>query len=441
MESPQHHRGGSDPCMTKIPPSQQIQQQIEQLWTQGSESPASILSTVLRLGAQRVVQELREREVTDFLGREHYQRGARRIRGYRNGYRPKTLPTTDGRLPVHVPQVRATAEPFQARLLQFLADPAQQAVLQRLVPELYARGLSTRAIEDAVTDATGTRVLTKSPGSQLTETLWDDFEAFQVRDLSGFAVEYRFLDAVFEPMRRTGQTREGVLAAWGLCRGGQRVLLHLALGNTESADNWLEFLRDLVRRGLRPPTTITSDGAPGLLQAMAQVWPQRLRIRCWAPKARNVLDKVPQTARAEVNAHLGEIREAATLEAGRQAVQAFQARFGRDDPSATKSLLDDLEASLNPLRVAPAHRKYVRTTNLLERTFEEERRRTKVMPRFWTEHSALKLIFGTLDRASRRWQRLRFSDVEVNHMEQLRQELGLDSLRPPKTPETSSDVA
>ena len=83
----------------------------------------------------------------------------------------------------------------------------------------------------------------------------------------------------------------------------------------------------------------------------------------------------------------------------------------------------------------------MRTTNLLERTFEEERRRTKVIPRFWTEHSALKLIFGTLDRASRRWQRLRFSDMEVKHMEQLRHELGLDSLRPPKTPETSSDIA
>ena len=268
--------------MTKIPPSQQIQQQMEQLWIQGSEGPASILSTVLRLGAQRVVQELLECEVTDFLGRAHYRRGPRRITGYRNGYKPQSVPTAEGRLPVQVPQVRDTAGPFASRLLQFLGDPAQQDVLQRSVTEMYARGLSTRDIEDAFTDATGTRVLTQAQVSQLTETLWEDFEAFQARDLSGFAIEYLFLDAVLEPMRRTGQTREGVLAAWGICRGGQRVLLHLALGNTESADNWREFLRDLVRRGLRPPTTITSDGAPGLLQAIAQVWPQSLRLRCWA---------------------------------------------------------------------------------------------------------------------------------------------------------------
>ena len=268
--------------MTKIPPSQQLQQQIEQLWRQGSDGTASILSTVLRLGAQRVVQELLEHEVTDFLGRDHYRRGPRRITGYRNGYKPKTLPTVAGRLPVQVPQVRETAEPFQSRLLGFLADPAQQDVLQRLVTEMYARGPSTRDIEDAFTDATGTRVLTKSQLSQLTETLWTDFEAFQARDLSEFGVESLFLDAAFEPMRRTGQTREGVLAAWGICRGGHRVLLHRALGNTERADHGLECLRDLVRRGLRPPTAITSDGAPGLLRAIAQVWPQSLRIRCWA---------------------------------------------------------------------------------------------------------------------------------------------------------------
>ena len=119
--------------MTKIPPSQRIQQQIEQLWLQGSDGTASILSTVLRLGTQRVVQELLEHEVTAFLGRDHYRRGPRRITGYRHGYQPKTLPTVAGRIPVQVPQVRETPEPFQSRLLRFLAAPAQQDVLTDLV--------------------------------------------------------------------------------------------------------------------------------------------------------------------------------------------------------------------------------------------------------------------------------------------------------------------
>lgn len=428
--------------MSRIPPSQKIQQQIQQLLARGVEGDGSVVTELLTLGAQRVVQELLEHEVTAFLGREHYRRGARRIRGYRNGYRIKRVPTAEGPLPVQVPQVRNTAEPFESRLLTFLTG--HRDVLQRLVTEMYARGLSTRDIEEAFTDATGARLLTKSQVSEITETLWSDCEAFPARDLRPFPVESLFRDAVFEPIRRTGRTREGVLAAWGIGRDGRRVLWHRALGNTESYENWLAFLRDWVQRGLRTPTTITSDGAPGLIAAIEQVWPNRLRIRCGAHKARNVLDNGPEAARAEVKAHLAQIREAATLADGQQALQRFREAFEKRYPSAAKSLLDDCEASLNPLRVPPAHRKCVRTTNLLERTFEEARRRTKVIPRFWTEHSALKLIFGTLDRASRRWQRLTISDGEIKHLDQLRQQLGLDPSPERQTEqsrEKSPDVA
>ncbi len=205
-----------------------------------------MVTEFLTLGAQRVVQELLEHEVAAFLGREHYRRSPRRIWGYRNGYRIKHVPTAEGSIPVQVPQVRKTAEPFESRLLTFLTR--HRDVLQRLVTEMYARGLSTRHIEDAFTDATGVRLLTKSQVSEHTETLGSDFEAFQARDLTLFPVEYLFLDAVFEPMRRTGRTREGVLTAWGIGRDGRRVLLHLALGHTKRNENWLEFWRNLVTR-------------------------------------------------------------------------------------------------------------------------------------------------------------------------------------------------
>lgn len=189
--------------MSRIPPSQQIQQHIHQLLARGLTGEGSVVTELLTLGAQRVVQELLEQKVTAFLGRAHYRRGPRRIRGYRNGYRVKRGPTAEGAIPVHVPQVRDTAEPFESRLLTFLTG--HRDVLQRLVTEMYARGLSTRDIEEAFTDATGARLL-----------------------LRPFPVESRFLDAMFEPMRRTGRTREGVLATWGICRDGRRILLHLA---------------------------------------------------------------------------------------------------------------------------------------------------------------------------------------------------------------------
>ena len=71
------------------------------------------------------------------------------------------------------------------------------------------------------------------------------------------------------------------------------------------------------------------------------------------------------------------------------------------------------------------HRIYVRTTNLVERSFEEERRRTKIIPCFLTEKSALKLIFSVLIRAAKRWRRVSFSKIELNYLDNLRKELGI----------------
>ena len=76
--------------------------------------------------------------------------------------------------------------------------------------------------------------------------------------------------------------KDGVLVAWGLLTDGRRVLLHMAMGSTESRESWLEFLRDMVRRGLGVPLSITTDGAPGLMGAVEEMWPKSLRIRCWA---------------------------------------------------------------------------------------------------------------------------------------------------------------
>ena len=122
---------------------------------------------------------------------------------------------------------------------------------------------------------------------------------------------------MYESLRRQGGPKEALLCAWGICRDGRRVLLHLALGNKESHADWLDFLRDVVGRGLSPPLTMTSDGAPGLLRALEEVFPASVRIRWWRHKLQNVLAKLPESARAEVKAWLQAVRDAPTPEAGR----------------------------------------------------------------------------------------------------------------------------
>lgn len=102
---------------------------------------------------------------------------------------------------------------------------------------------------------------------------------------------------------------------------------------------------------------------------------------------------------------------------------------------------DDLTASLNHLKVPFGHRKSVRTTNLVERSFIEERRRTKIIPGFFGEKAALKLVFAVLQRAPRRWQRIRITELELRQIELLRIELKeIKPANPPTNFEFAEEV-
>lgn len=125
-------------------------------------------------------------------------------------------------------------------------------------------------------------------------------------------------------------------------------------------------------------------------------------------------------------AHARAVRDAPTFEAGEAQAASLIERFGTTYPAAVKSFADDLEASLAHLKLPVRHRINVRTTNLLERSFVEERRRTKVIPRLMDEKSAMKLVFATLIRVSERWSRVSISELERKRLELLRRELGID---------------
>lgn len=121
---------------------------------------------------------------------------------------------------MQVPQVRQAPETYRSRLMEALEGPSP--ALERLVQQMYVRGLSTRDIEEALEQATGQRLLSRSAVSELSESLWEDYQAFTRRDLSDFAVEYLFLDAVFESLRRQGAGRRGCCAPGGSAPMGAR---------------------------------------------------------------------------------------------------------------------------------------------------------------------------------------------------------------------------
>ncbi|MGH3659623.1 MAG: transposase [Micromonosporaceae bacterium] len=211
-------------------------------------------------------------------------------------------------------------------------------------------------------------------------------------------------------------------------------LIHALQQPKESEKCWTEFFRGLLDRGLRMPTTVTSDGAPGLVKAIGVCLPASIRIRCWFHRLANIRAKLPDESASEVMAHVYAVRDAPTLDAARVAADRLVNTYRRQFPAAIACFDDDLDALLAIHRVPVRHRIRVRTTNLAERSFVEERRRTKVIGRFTDERAAMKLVFATMIRAADRWCRVSISDLERHQLKLLRAELGLD---PP--PATSDD--
>jgi putative transposase len=130
------------------------------------------------------------------------------------------------------------------------------------------------------------------------------------------------------------------------------------------------------------------------------------------------------------------VRDAPTLDAARAAADRLENTYRASYPAATACFADDREALLAIHRVPVRHRIRVRTTNLAERSFEEERRRTKVIPRLMSEKSTMKLAFATMIRSAERWCRVSVSDLERHQLKLLRTELGLD---PPPEEDRSTE--
>ena len=304
---------------------------------------------------------------------------------------------------------------------------------------MYVGGMSQRDIEYSLESALGQFVLSKSTVSEMTETLNEEYEAWRMRDLRTEAVAYLFIDTVYDPVRRWGQ-KTGVRCVWAICEDGRKVLLSLSTTNSESYESCLEVLRGLAKRGMQVPVTITTDGAIGLTKAIEAMWPKSLRIRCWFHKMQNLQQKVPAHLWPEVKALLVDMRDAPTPQKAEKRREAIVEQYQRELPEACRCLLDDAQASLNHLLIPQRHQQYVRTSNLVERAFVEERRRTKVIPHLWGEQSLVNLVFGVLIRVSERWGKKCFSELEQQQIRHLRRKLQLDE-QEVSTPSLSEPVS
>jgi putative transposase len=415
-----------------VPPSAEIQQRIDELLAGGlpASDAQGALSELARLGAQLIIQRAVEEEFDSFLGRERYERSADALPGKRNGWRPRHLQTAEGSLEVEVPQLREAAETFVSKLFPreskrlLTTEP-----LKAMVIGAFVRGLSMRDVESLCQEA-GLGHVSASSAARICRELRDRYRAFRERDLSGIELVALYLDAIYLPVRPTG-AKEGVLCAWGIDQGGRRALLDVCLGQRESEEDWLALGRGLVARGLAPPMLIVSDGAPGLVNAIEALWPGADRQRCTVHRLRNLLAKIPDEHQREVRARYWEaLDEADGQRDGERRLRELVGWLSDQGlASAAACLADDLQALCVHLRYPLKHRRRWRSTNLLERSLGEVRRRTKVIGRFPGETSCLSLCWAVLDLIITHSNNVTFTDLEQIQLQRIARERTATSTR------------
>jgi putative transposase len=416
----------------RVSPTDRIRYHIDELFADGRSLP-EILEEVARLGAQLLMQAALEAEVTEFLGRDRYQRAAACADarpGSRNGYREVSVKTTAGPVGLARPKLRGTMETFASRL--FGAHVTKTNALESLVIASFVRGLSVRDVEAALAEALGDQAaISKSTVSSVCQQIKEEYQAWAQRRLDAITLDYLFLDASFFRMH-PGSPAEPVLAAWGITTDGKPAFIGLAPGTGESADAWHAFLTDLKDRGLASPLLVISDGAPGLIAAIEQAYPKALRQRCLIHRARNILAKIPAGMQAEVKDAYWKIFDTGELKTppGPQLVEIVDARisemagrYSATYPSAMKCLTTDKEGLSAYLRFPAEHHNRIRHSNFIERTFGETRRRTKVIGRLPGETSCLTLLWAVLDRASRGWRGLSMTSGGLRLLQDLRRSL------------------
>ncbi len=374
------------------------------------------LELFAREGARLLLTVALEEEVTAALRRRPYERSRGKVRGYRNGHRERQVSCGAGVIEIPMPRVSDTEETFRSQLLE--AWQRRSKLLEETIPLLYVEGLSTRDFKRALKPLWGKSGLSRSSVSRANKALKEAFNNWRRRDLSLEDIIYLFLDGIYLGVRGNSRGKEAVLVAHGITREGKRVVLHLSLGGRESTESWKGVLNDLVERGLRRPQLITIDGNPGLLKAIRDVWPEVPRQRCAVHRIRNVLARVPKKRQDEIRKAVHRIFYAACLDDAHDEARQFLSRYSREFPTACETLARHLEECLIFYHFPERHWKHIRTSNVIERSFKEVKRRTRVVGRFPNETSALVMVFSLLEEERMKWQRVRIRDEDIVWIEE-----------------------
>lgn len=381
----------------------------------------SHVEEVVRSTVEETLNALLDAEADELCGARRYERSPERLDTRSGHYRRKLL-TKAGNVELKVPRLRSL--PFETQIIERYRR--RESSVEEALVEMYLAGVSVRRVEDITEALWGERV-SPSTVSELNQKIYDQIDAWRNRPIEGQHA-YVFLDGIWLKRCWGGEVKNvAVLVAVGVREDGYREILGVMEGAKEDTESWRGFLRHLKQRGLRGPQLFISDKCLGLVESLAEFYPQAAWQRCAVHFYRNVFTVVPKGKVKEVAAMLKAIHAQEDRVAAREKAQAVASKLeGMRLGKAAELVRAGIEETLAYMAFPREHWRSIRTNNMLERIMREIRRRTRVVGAFPDGRSALMLVAARLRHiAGTKWGRRRYLDMdrlrEVREEEQLTQ--------------------
>jgi putative transposase len=341
----------------------------------------------IRARVRGFIETMLEEELSGALSRPRYGRGKPNadceppaVVGVRHGHRKRGLIGTFGRTEISVPRARlmgADGRASERRSASVRAYQRRTKAADALIAGAYLSGTNTRRVRRALN-----AVFAGPVGKDVVSRTWrkvkGDWDAWNARSLGEDPIVRLILDGTVVRVRLDRKaTSISLLVALGVRADGQKALLAIRSMGGESEAAWRALLDDLVKRGLRTPELVIADGAPGLENALAALWPDAPVQRCTVHKHRNLLAHAPERLHEEISNDYRDMIYAET----RQAIEARRTAFIRKWRLKCRAVADSLEEAGDKLftftRFPPSQWKSIRTSNAIERLHEEFKRRIK----------------------------------------------------------------
>jgi putative transposase len=344
----------------------------------------------------KTIEEMLEAELSSELGYERYEAEGRNSGNSRNGHYTRKMRTSGGDAEIKVPRDRNGE--FQSALLKKNSNEIEQKITA-----MYAKGMSTRDIQDMLTELYGIDV---SPDtiSAITDKVWPLVEAWQNRPLAPvYAILY--LDAIHIKLKRDGKIDNvAVYNVLGVDLDGHREILGHWIGDgAEGANFWLSVITDLQNRGVQDVFIAAIDGLTGFKDAIQSVFPKTQVQRCVIHQIRQSLKYVVWKDRKAFVADLKTVYQAATREKAEANLLQLEQTWGSKYGAAVRSWQNNWDDLVTFFEFSKQIRRLIYTTNTVEGYHRQLRKVIKNKGSFPTEQSVRKLLYLATVNITKKW--------------------------------------